>query len=148
MISEDDLKGDLKINFAPMVDFLFLTVTVFAVLAVSRTSLFDSKVELANLQEPGRASLHSSREYTINLSVSEEGKYKLITDAAHYIIEDMELLKRELNRHYLEGALPADKKLTHVLLHIDKKAQWEAVANLIFSIKELGFTTYPVYQSE
>ena len=47
MIPEDELAPTPKINFAPMVDFLFLTLTVFAVLAISRSPLFDSRIELA-----------------------------------------------------------------------------------------------------
>ncbi|MDN3508202.1 MAG: biopolymer transporter ExbD, partial [Simkaniaceae bacterium] len=128
MIPDDELAPTLKINFAPMVDFLFLTLTVFAVLAVSRSPLFDSKIELATNPQKTAASTRSSHTHTINLSIDQNGHYKLITETAQYIIQDLELLRSELRRNYLNGTLPADTALTHVLLHIDKKAHWDSIA--------------------
>ena len=145
MIPDDELAPTPKVNFAPMVDFLFLTLTVFAVLAVSRSPLFDSQIELATPPQQSASTARSSNTHTINLSIDRKGHYKLITENTQYIIEDLALLQSELRRNYLNGTLPADTSLTHVLLHIDKDAHWDSVATLITSIKQLGFTTYPVY---
>ena len=49
MIPEEEFKEKKGINLAPMVDFLFLILAVFAVMAVTRTSLYDSEVDLVKM---------------------------------------------------------------------------------------------------
>ena len=45
IIPDEELKGFGGLNLAPMVDFLFLVVAVFATLAVTKAALYDSEVQ-------------------------------------------------------------------------------------------------------
>ena len=42
--------------------------------------------------------------------------------------------------------LPEDKSRTKVLLHIDRNAKWEPIAQMIFAIREIGYHIHPVYE--
>ena len=130
-----------------MIDFLFLMLALFATLAISRASLYDSEIELASLKPEGSsATLRSGQIQQINLSIHADGSYKWLTEFQEYPIESVAALQEELSRQYQIGALPQDKSKTEILLHIDKKAPWEPIVQAIFGIRELGFTTHPVYE--
>ena len=49
LIPHDELKPAQSFNFAPMIDFLFLMLALFASLAVSRAALYDAEVDLVQL---------------------------------------------------------------------------------------------------
>jgi biopolymer transport protein ExbD len=133
-----------------MIDFLFLMLAFFATLAVTRTALYDTQLEMVQLQKAPSASPLYPQDplYQIHLSVSREGLYKWITEIHDYPLETVDKLQKELVHQYETGLLPLDKSQTQVLLHIDKNAPWEAVAKLIFSIREIGFEANPVYTAK
>jgi len=132
-----------------MIDFLFLMLSLFATLAISRAALYDSEIELVELKpEKGKKTVGSQQEIQqINLSITAEGTYKWLTEFHEYPMANTHAIQNELSRQYQIGALSKDKTKTEILLHVDKKAPWASVADVIFSIRELGFTTHPVYES-
>ncbi len=150
LIPEDKLKSGSSFNFAPMIDFLFLMLAFFATLAVSRASLYDTKLNLVQLKtEEGAAPIQQSDEpFQINLSVTNEGNYKWITDIQTYPMDTLDKIQKELHHQFEIGLLPKEKAQTQVLLHIDKDASWEPVAKLIFAIREEGFEAYPIYEPD
>lgn len=140
-------KDGQSFNFAPMIDFLFLMLALFATLAISRASLFDSEISLVELKNGESRSLRAKDELQqINLSISSDGRYKWMAEFDSYPMEDTQALQKELMRQLEIGALPQDKKKTEVLLHIDQKAPWKPIAEAIFAIRELGFDAHPVYE--
>ena len=150
MIPEEELNNRRGINLAPMVDFLFLILAVFAVLAVTRTALYDSEVNLVKMdtQTPPPSMAEPQSGYTLILSIDESGQYKWVTEFNEYSLDGAQGVKRELLRQQELGILPKDKEKTKVLLHIDKNANWESVAKIIFAIKEAGYQINPVYSPE
>lgn len=148
LIPQDELKTTHSFNFAPMIDFMFLMLALFAVLAVSRSALLDTEISLAELKaEPNATSVRSKAErQTIHLSVSSKGGYKWLTEFQEYPMENVHAVQEELARQYKLGALPQDQTQTEILLHIDKQAPWEPIARLIFGVREVGFHVRPVYE--
>ena len=148
LIPHDELKAPQSFNFAPMIDFLFLMLCLFATLAISRAVLYDSEVNLVELRpEPNANPLkpkHENRQ--INLSITAAGHYKWITEFQEYPMDNLQAVQEELARQYQIGALPQDKTKTEILLHIDRQAPWEPIANVIFAIREIGFSAHPVYE--
>lgn len=151
LVPEDKINtGIMTPNLAPMIDFVFLMLACFATLAVTRASLYDTKLELVNVSScPATSKITSKEEKTnINLSISKEGNYKWITEIQDYPMETIEKVQNELFHHYNIGAIPKDKGNTQVLLHIDKQAPWESIAKLIFAIRETGFDALPIFKSD
>lgn len=148
LVPYDEIKPAQNFNFAPMIDFLFLMLALFATLAISRAVLYDSEVDLVELKSDvqGKAIKAKHDVQQINLSITETGQYKWLTEFQEYPIANLQGLQEELARQYQIGALPQDKTKTEVLLHIDKKAPWEPIAGAIFAIRELGFQARPVYE--
>lgn len=147
MIPEEELKSYSSLNLAPMVDFLFLVVAVFATLAVTRAALFDSDIKLVKLQ----ASEHEKgplNTYMINLSVNAEGQYKWITEFNEYAIGSVSGVQKELKRQQDLGLLPKDPSAIKVLLHIDENAKWDPIAQVIFAVRQAGFDIHPVYDRD
>jgi biopolymer transport protein ExbD len=149
-IPDEKLKSSSNFNFAPMIDFLFLMLAFFATLAVSRASLYDTKLNLVQLKtEQGSLPITKTDDsHQINLSVTSNGEYKWVTEIQTYPMEDLQRIRKELSYQYNIGLLPKNKAQTQVLLHIDKSAAWDPVAKLIFAIREEGFEAFPVYESE
>lgn len=149
LIPHDELKPSHNFNFAPMIDFLFLMLSLFATLAISRATLYDAEVELVELKpEKGAASLRAKEIQQINLSINSSGGYKWLTEFQEYPMETVHAIQEELARQYQMGVLPEDKNKTEVLLHIDRKAPWDPIAKAIFAIREIGFSARPVYDGE
>jgi biopolymer transport protein ExbD len=147
LIPHDELKPSSSFNFAPMIDFLFLMLALFATLAVSRAALYDSEVDLVQLKaEKGASSLRAKEIEQINLSITKEGHFKWQTEFQEYPMETVTAIQEELSRQYQMGAIPQDKTKTEILLHIDKQAPWEKVAAVIFGVREVGFQARPVYE--
>ncbi|OGN55325.1 MAG: hypothetical protein A3D96_03490 [Chlamydiae bacterium RIFCSPHIGHO2_12_FULL_44_59] len=146
LVPHDELKPANGFNFAPMIDFLFLMLALFATLAVSRAALYDAEVELVELKpEKGAASLRSQERHHIHISISADGGFKWLTEFQEYPMKTIAEIQQELARQYQLGALAEDKSKTEVLLHIDKQAPWGPIASLIFGIREIGFSVRPVY---
>lgn len=150
MIPEEELKAKRSLNLAPMVDFLFLILAVFAVLAVTRTALYDSDVNLVKMdtQAPPPSLAETIPGHTLLLSVSNTGEYKWVTEFNEFYLDGVDAVKHELLRQERLGLLPADKSHIKVLLHIDKEANWDSVAKVIFAVKEAGYQISPVYCPE
>lgn len=150
LIPDEELKRTGSMNLAPMVDFLFLIIAVFATLAITRAALFDSEINLVKLTPENESSTQQPHNphYIVNLSITEEGAYKWITEANEFVMENLEAVRIELSKQQELGLLPKEKELTKVLLHIDKKAQWEPIAQAIFAVREAGFEVHPVYEPD
>jgi biopolymer transport protein ExbD len=148
LIPHEELKGHHQFNFAPMIDFLFLMLALFATLAVSRSALFDTEVELAELKPEAQAQSvrNKAEKHPIHLAITAEGSYKWMTEFQQYPMPNAAAVQEELARQYKLGVLPQDKNLTEVLLHIDRQAPWKPIADAIFSVRELGFTARPLYE--
>ena len=147
MIPEEELKGFGGLNLAPMVDFLFLVVAVFATLAVTKAALYDSEIKLVKVQPSSERStfIGQNEYYIVNLSVNEKGEYKWITEFNEYLIEGAKGVQSELKKQQDLGLLPKEKEKTKVLLHIDHNAKWDPIAQLIFTVRKSGFDIHPVY---
>ncbi len=148
LIPDEELKPRASINLTPMVDFLFLVIAVFSILAITRTTLFDSEVKLAKVAE--KDSLYPETQDpdapAINLSVTEKGQYKCITEFNEYSMENASAILEELATQERLGLLPKDPSKTKVFLHVDKKAEWDPVVQLIYSLKKKGHPVHPVYE--
>jgi biopolymer transport protein ExbD len=147
LIPDEELKRYNHLNLAPMIDFLFLIVAVFAVIAVTRASLFDREINLVKVQTKTDSSLMQDR-YTVHLSINSKGEYKWITEFNEYLISCPLDVQSELKKQQELGLLPKDTLKTQVLLHIDKQAKWEPIVQLIFAVKQAGFQIHPVYESD
>lgn len=148
LIPHDDLKPSPTFNFAPMVDFLFLMLSLFATLALSRTALYNSDIQLASLKptEKDGPVRPAQQMEQIHLGVDASGSYRWITEFQEHSMDSVTAVQEELSRQYQMGALFQDKSKVEILLHIDKNAAWKPIAELIFGVRELGFTAYPVYE--
>lgn len=145
LIPDEELKTKTFVNLTPLVDFLFLVVAVFAVLAVTRTVLFDTEISLAKVTQTEENSLDKSV-HVVNLSVNQYGKYKWITEFNEYSMENVTAVIQEVSRQQGLGSIPIEK--TKILLHIDKQAPWESVATLVCLLKKNGHVVHPVYELE
>ncbi len=147
IIPDEELKRYGNLNLAPMVDFLFLVVAVFATFAVTRAALFEGDLKLVKLRPAQDSSTMVGQNdyFLINLSVDGEGSYRWITEFNEYIVENVEGIQQEIRRQQSLGLLPQEKEQTRVLLHIDRDAKWEPIAKLIFAVREEGLDIHPVY---
>jgi biopolymer transport protein ExbD len=150
IIPDEELKGFGSMNLAPMVDFLFLVVAVFATLAVTKAALYDSEIQLVKVQPASDDSsfIGQNNYYIVNLSVNEAGECKWITEFNEYLFDGVKGIQRELKKQQELGLLPKEQEKTKVLLHIDKQAKWEPIAQVIFSVRQAGFEIHPVYDFE
>lgn len=146
MIPEDELKKPALFNFAPMVDFLFLIVAVFAIGLAMKTSLFDANINLVKTKN--KLVYSNDDKSIINVSISPQGSYQWITDYNQYPLENAQALSDELLRQKDAGILPENNDMVKVLIHIDKNAPWEPVAKLLIEMKKEGFSCHPVYEEE
>lgn len=145
LIPHDELRTTPQFNFAPMIDFLFLMLALFATLAISRSALFDSEINLVSVNTKEQKKIHDDQKHQIHISIRADGSYKWLTEFQEYPMQSLAAIEEELARQYAASILPQDKQLTEVLLHIDEKTPWRPIADLIFSLRQLGFTPLPVY---
>ena len=138
LIPDDELVPKASISFAPMVDFLFIVIAIFAVVAITRKALYDSHVTLVDGN--GTESASNLSKNSINLSISPGGEYKWIDQKDSFILDNVETIKNELKKHANHD--------TQILLHIDKKAEWQPIAKLIYAMNEEGFSVYPIYEKK
>lgn len=149
LVPKEELAKAPSFNFAPMIDFLFLMLALFATLAISRATLFDTEIDLAKVgsTSEGEALRTKAQTHLIHLSINAEGAYKWLTEFQEYPMGSVKAIQEELTRQHQLGVLPGEKSKTEVLLHIDQKAPWGVVADTIFAVRELGFSARPVYSS-
>lgn len=147
LIPDEELKKAASLNLAPMVDFLFVIVAVFATLAVTRAVLYDTEVNLVKVSAEKKTPA-TNQPYILNIGVTKEGRYKWITEVSEFLMESTASVQKELQKQQQLGLIPKDPEQTKILLHIDRNARWEPVANAIFALREQGFPVHPVYQPE
>lgn len=150
LIPDEEVKRGISLNLAPMVDFLFVVLAVFATMAITRSTLFNSEISLVKLEakKPTSSADLYQMPHIVNITITNEGSYKWTTEINEKLIDTASGIKRELYRQQENGILPLEKKKTKVLLHIDRDAKWESIAQAIFSIREAGFEINPVYEVE
>jgi biopolymer transport protein ExbD len=148
LIPEEELSQKGGVNLAPMVDFLFLVLAVFATMAITRAALFDHEIELVKVktEREGYTAPGYNEHVIVNIGVTADGKYKWITEVNEFLVGSTQGLQKELQREQELGLLPRDASQVKVLLHIDREAHWEAIAQAIFAVKEAGFEIHPVYE--
>lgn len=151
LIPEEELRSKAHLNLTPMVDFLFLIVAVFATLAVTRTALHDTKVDLAKLGPQKESSLAAQaneqyQDFFVNVSINKNGEYKWISEVSEFAVAGIAGLQQEIRNQQDLGLLPKENTKIKVLLHIDKNAPWEPIAEAILGIKEIGLNIHPVYE--
>lgn len=148
-IPDRELQEKAGLSLAPMVDFLFLMLAVFASLAVTRMALKDTEIDLVRSASQASAACLTSRDYKIiNISIGADGHYKWVTELRDHPMHSSSEIADELTRQYSRGLLPEDKLKTQVLLKIDKNARWEPVLKALLSIREAGFPVRPVYEAD
>ncbi|HSX03946.1 MAG TPA: biopolymer transporter ExbD [Rhabdochlamydiaceae bacterium] len=149
LIPEEEIRLQRNINLAPMVDFLFLILVMFALFAVTRTALYDSEVSLVKgSSEQASLPPDSAEEEltTVFLSINQNGQYKWITEFNEFLIEDVGTILEEIQKQQQLGFLPQENEKIKVLLHIDENATWHSIAQVIYTVKEAGFSIRPVYE--
>lgn len=146
LIPHDEIRPGSHFNFAPMIDFLFLMLALFSTLAISRAALYDSEIKLASIKTAKNSLKSKSDIQHIHLSIGPKGVYKWLTEFQKYPMKSIAAIQEELSQQYKNGIIAQDKSKTEVLLHIDKEAPWESIAQMIFGIRELGFEVRPVYE--
>lgn len=87
LIPDEELKTKSFFNLTPMVDFLFLIVALFATLALTRTALFDSEIQLAKVKESDAHPTPSDNAHVVNLCIEKSGSYKWVTEFNEYTID-------------------------------------------------------------
>ncbi|MBI3901008.1 MAG: biopolymer transporter ExbD [Chlamydiia bacterium] len=147
LIPYEEIRPAQHFNFAPMIDFLFIMLALFATLAISRATLFDTEVTLAEhsseIQTPP-LSPHPE-DHQIHISIHNDGSYKWLTEFGEYLMPTVSNVQEELARQYQIGALPKEKERTQILLHIDRQAPWDAVVQLLLGVGEMDFKAHPLY---
>jgi biopolymer transport protein ExbD len=148
LIPEEEFKRPGSVNLAPMVDFLFLVLAVFATMAVTRAALFDTEVNLVKLktEQEGEEAPAFNTAAIVNISITEDGRYKWVTEVNEFLLSGTDMIQKEISKQQALGLLPQEKERIKVLLHIDKEARWEPIVQTIFAIREAGLQVHPVYE--
>ena len=117
LIPHDELKPTSGINYAPMIDFLFLMLALFATLAISKASLYDAEIHLAEIKSPSPTDTMQNKKeiQQINISILANGQFKWLTEFQEYPMIRVEEIQEELARQYQIGALAQDKSQTEIL---------------------------------
>ncbi len=147
IIPDDELKKASSLNLAPMVDFLFVIVAIFATMSITRAVLYDTEVNLVKVNSDKKDSL-SPQPFVVNLGITQDGKYKWITEVNEFIMESTDSIQKELQKQQQVGLISKNPEETKILLHIDRSAKWQPVAEAIFALREQGFPVHPVYEPE
>lgn len=151
-VPSEEIKKRDGVSLAPMIDFLFLMMAVFASLAVTRVVLKDTEVELVQSNnEPlveNESLLPTEDLRLIQVTVLENGTYKWVTEVRDYPMQSADEVAFELNNQYEQGLIPKKKVQTQVLLKIDRRATWDPILKVLLAIQELGFEVRPLYEPE
>ncbi len=109
-VPQEELKSQGGFTMAPMLDFLFLMMAIFASLAVSRIVMRDTDIDLVQSHHEGSPSFNQAQDFKlINISVAENGSYKWITEVRDHPMQTAEEIAAELESQYAKGLLPEDK---------------------------------------
>ncbi len=147
LIPDEQLQTKASINLAPMVDFLFLVLCIFVVVALTRSNLLKTEVSLSQSpknQEDAQLKPLSNTE-TIHLIINDLGQYKWLSESESVLIQNIQLIQEKIRE---EKALSPQKEKIKILLHIDKHAPWDPIAQAIVAIREVGAEVHPVYESQ
>lgn len=147
-VPDHELKQSNGFTLAPMIDFLFLMLAVFASLAVTRIATRDTEIDLVKSKRSGSTTSSPADLKIINITIAENGSYKWITDIRDHPLNSAQEIADELAREYQKGLLPHDKLLTQVLLRIDRNARWQPILDALLAIREEGFEVRPVYEPD
>ena len=147
LIPDDELRKASSLNLAPMVDFLFVIVAVFATMSITRAVLYDTKVNLVKVNTEKKSTV-TEQPFVVNIGITEEGKYKWITEVNEFLMDNTQSIQKELQKQQQIGLISKNPEDTKVLLHIDRNAKWEPVAQAIFALREQGFPVHPVYEPQ
>jgi biopolymer transport protein ExbD len=145
LIPEEELKKAASLNLAPLVDFLFVIVAVFATMSITRAVLYDTQVNLVKVNSEKKTSI-TEQPFVVNIGITEDGKYKWITEVNEFMMGTTGSIQKELQKQQQLGLISKNPEHTKILLHIDKNAKWEPVAQAIFALREQGFPVHPVYE--
>jgi len=148
LVPEEHFTPRLTFNFAPMVDFLFIVIAIFAVVAITRKALYDAHINLARHEMPTESLSPGQASNTINLSISALGEYKWLDSKESQTFDSIQTVKQEILKQIALGNLSSNHAQNQILLHIDQNAQWNPIAKLVFAMHEEGFTVYPVYEKK
>ena len=143
LIPDEELHGRHGLNFAPMIDFLFIVIAIFAVVAITRKALYDAHVTLVQHSQPKNEEVTERSSHAFHVSITPDGRYRWLDSSNHPLLENIESVKQMIHESF-----PEEKSDVHILLHIDQEAKWHPIAKLIFAMHEEGFTIYPVYEKE
>lgn len=149
-IPKDQLRPKESLNLTPMIDFVFLMLAFFASLTITQATLKDSSIHLVKVGPVAKDAKFEEAdiEKIISICVTEEGRYKWLTEYHDIVLKNANQIGEELARQHESGSLPKDVSKTQVLLQIDKNAKWSHISEAIFAIREQGFEVHPVYQPD
>lgn len=149
MIPEDELKHFEKGGWAPMVDFLFVIIIVFATIAITRNVVQDRELRLAQplQQQKTTHQVQHNAVHVINLSINHLGRYKWLSNSNEIVFDSAKQLGERLISLRNQHRLPTQTDRVKILLYIDKTAPWQPIADAIFAVREAGYDVHPVYQS-
>ncbi len=149
-VPDECINGKTGLNLAPMIDFLFLMLIFFASIAVSRAAVKETQIDLVEIRQDPSTPCNPSKPFLkdIHININAKGEYVWSTEVHDYPMQTPEEIKEELCKQYDRGLISQEKSHTKVLLNIDRQAPWEAILPVIFSIREIGFETYPIYEPE
>lgn len=145
-IPEEALHGKENIPLAPMIDFVFIMLMFFACIAITRTALKDTHIDLV---EAPPESVHNAnndniKDNMIQISITATGEYRWSLSSQEMTTSFPDELAAILSQQ-LRNDDPTAKP--QVLLKIDKNATWEPILKAIFAIRDAGFAVRPVYES-
>lgn len=142
-------QGGINGSLAPMIDFLFLMLSFFACLAVSRITTRDTDIQLVTIK-PEASAIDSTRAESeirlIYIGITDKNEFKWVTEVRDYAMQSAQEIAEELLKQHEQGLIPDDKSKTQILLRIDKQASWEKIVELLFAIREAGFDVRPLYE--
>jgi len=144
LIPDEELKSKSFVNLTPMVDFLFLVIAIFSILAVTKTSVFDATIDLAKVANTNNSPQESTTN-SVHLGIPQSGGYRWITEFNEYAMQNSSTILAELSNQKKLGLLPQESSKINIFLHIDKGATWDPIAEVIYSLKKAGYQVHPVY---
>ena len=150
LIPEEELKGRFSLNLAPMVDFLYVVIVIFAILIVTKSPLFEEQIKLVKMtgQAERLQPNATPTQAVMHIAVHANGTYGWQVGERKESFSQVEELEKRLIELKNRGDLPLPNPETKVLLHIDKQAQWKRIAAAIFGIKKIGYQIHPVFEMD
>lgn len=144
-IPDEELKERPGLSLAPMIDFLFIMLAVFASLAVSRIVMQETEIDLVRSPIESTSTTPDTF-HLVHITITETGDYSWNTEIRDYPLASASAIATELLHQHERGLLPKEKLHTQVLLKIDRQARWEPILNAMLAIKDAGFEVRPVYE--